>query len=104
MRMPPGSSKFFEHTLPEHAMSDNHRRSGEQLDRLLDEENERRASPVAIHDSTDEPELEQEQEQESDIPLDGRDEIGEAMIRDLPKRPEPTNSPSPSQSPPLHPT
>ena len=100
MRMPLGSSKFPEHTLPEHAMSDDHRRSGEQSDRLLDEENERRASPVAIHDSADEPEL----EQESDIPLDGRDEIGEAMIRDLPKRPEPTNSPSPSQSVPLHPT
>ena len=33
---------------------------------------------------------------EPDLPSDGRDEVGEAMIRDLPRRPELSESPSPS--------
>jgi len=35
---------------------------------------------------------------EPDLPSDGRDEVGEAMIRDLPRRPELSESPSPSGS------
>ena len=38
----------------------------------------------------DEPEI----DIESDIPSDGRDVVGEAMIRDLPQRPELTETPS----------
>jgi len=39
---------------------------------------------------------------EPDLPSDGRDEIGEAMIRDLPQRPElsePPSQPNPSSNP-----
>jgi hypothetical protein len=32
--------------------------------------------------------------QEADLPSDGRDEMGEAMIRDLPQRPELSEPPS----------
>ena len=39
--------------------------------------------------------------QESDVPLDGRDEVGEAMIRDLPTNPDLTDVSSlPQPSPP----
>lgn len=39
---------------------------------------------------------------ERDLPSDGRDEIGEAMIRDLPQKPElakPDSQPDPSPNP-----
>jgi hypothetical protein len=35
---------------------------------------------------------------EADLPSDGRDEIGEAMIRDLPQRPQPSGSPAQADS------
>jgi len=44
----------------------------------------------ALKRGNDEPEL----ALEPDLPTDGRDEVGEAMIRDLPQRPELSEPPS----------
>ena len=53
-------------------------------------------SPAAKTPVTDEPQF----ALEPDLPSDGRDEIGEAMIRELPQRPELSEPPSqPSQTP-----
>jgi len=54
------------------------------------------SNPAAKTSGTDEPQF----ALEPDLPSDGRDEIGEAMIRDLPQRPELSEPPSqPSQTP-----
>lgn len=51
---------------------------------------------AATTPGTDEPQF----ALEPDFPSDGRDEIGEAMIRELPQRPELSEPPSqPSQTP-----
>lgn len=100
MRMFPESFESSELIWPKRAASNDNREPDGQPDHLRDGKNDPRASPSATGELPDEPEV----EQESDVPLDGRDEIGEAMIRDLPRRPELTDSPSPPQSAPLHST
>ena len=40
---------------------------------------------------------------ESDLPSDGRDEVGEAMIRELPQRPELSEPPSQPDPPSINP-
>ena len=56
-------------------------------------------SPALKNPGSEEPQL----ALEPDLPTDGRDEVGEAMIRDLPQRPElsePPSQPKPSSPPP----
>ena len=48
------------------------------------------SSATPVLPDADEPKI----DIESDIPSDGRDVVGEAMIRDLPQRPELTKPPS----------
>lgn len=58
-------------------------------------QNESDADQLRMKPGTEEPEL----ALELDVPSDGRDPIGEAMIRDLPQRPEwsePPSQPDPS--------
>ena len=55
-------------------------------------------TPLLKKTSIEEPEM----ALEPDLPSDGRDEKGEAMIRDLPQRPElsePPSQPNPSSNP-----